>query len=67
MVLSGQDLSDAGVRGLRLFGRSAPSAMFLLGAGEDCPGLHNPDDDFPDALIAIGARVFMRTLREIRG
>lgn len=50
-----------------LFGRSAPSAMVLLGAGEDCPGLHDPDYDFPDALIAIGARVFMRTLRQICG
>ena len=49
------------------FGRSAPSAMVLLGAGETCPGLHAPDYDFPDALIAIGARVFMRTLREICG
>ncbi len=50
-----------------VFGRSAPSAMFLLGAGEDCPGLHNPDYDFPEALIVIGARVSMRTLREICG
>ena len=67
MVLSSQDLSDAASEDFGRFGRSAPSAMFLLGAGEDCPGLHNPDDDFPDALIAIGARVLMRTLREIGG
>ena len=39
-----------------LFGRVAPSVMFLFGAGEACPGLHNPDYDFPDELIGIGAR-----------
>ncbi len=50
-----------------LFGRVAPSAMFLLGAGEACPGLHNPDYDFPDELIGIGAGVLMRTLRELCG
>ncbi|MBC9177044.1 amidohydrolase [Pseudoroseomonas ludipueritiae] len=49
------------------FGQLAPSAMFLLGAGEDRPSLHNPDYDFPDELIAIGARVFMRTARDILG
>ena len=30
------------------------------------PGLRNPDYDFPDAPIAIGARAPMRTLPEIR-
>lgn len=49
------------------FGQLAPSAMFLLGAGEDRPSLHNPDYDFPDELIAIGARIFMRTARDILG
>ncbi|GHD50870.1 peptidase M20 [Thalassobaculum fulvum] len=49
------------------FGDHAASAMFLLGAGEDHPSLHNPDYDFPDDLIAIGARVFMRTLRDQLG
>ena len=48
-----------------VFGRAAPSALFLLGAGEDCPGLHNPDYDFPDVLIGIGARVFLRTARTL--
>ncbi|RKK05252.1 amidohydrolase [Pseudoroseomonas wenyumeiae] len=64
-----------GPRGLPLrasedFGRFrqlAPSAMFLLGAGEGRPSLHNPDYDFPDDLIAIGARIFMRTARDILG
>jgi amidohydrolase len=48
-------------------GARAPAAMFFLGAGERCPSLHNPDYDFPDELIAIGARVFMRTLRDLLG
>ncbi|MGD9509418.1 MAG: amidohydrolase [Geminicoccaceae bacterium] len=49
------------------FGRNARSAMFFLGAGESCPSLHNPDYDFPDELIGIGARVFTRTLRGLLG
>jgi amidohydrolase len=49
------------------FGRVAPSALMLLGAGESSPGLHNPDYDFPDALIRIAARIFLRTLRDIAG
>lgn len=50
-----------------LFGRKAKSAMFLLGSGESSPHLHNPDFDFPDDIIAPGARVFMRTLRNLLG
>lgn len=49
------------------FGDHAASAMFLLGAGESHPSVHNPDYDFPDDLIGIGARVFMRTLRDQLG
>lgn len=49
------------------FGQKTPAAMFFLGAGEHHPSLHNPDYDFPDDLIGIGARVFMRTLRDILG
>ncbi|QFU16319.1 amidohydrolase [Microvirga thermotolerans] len=49
------------------FGDGACAAMFFLGAGEKHPSLHNPDYDFPDDLIAIGARVFMRTLRDMLG
>jgi metal-dependent amidase/aminoacylase/carboxypeptidase family protein len=48
-------------------GAKAPAAMFFLGAGERHPSLHNPDYDFPDELIAIGARVFMRTMRNLLG
>ncbi|WP_062234284.1 amidohydrolase [Aureimonas sp. N4] len=52
------------------FGRFASvsrSAMFFLGAGLDHPRLHNPDYDFPDDLIAVGARVFLRAVREALG
>ncbi|MER8474287.1 amidohydrolase, partial [Mesorhizobium sp. M1328] len=50
-----------------LFGHSAASAMFFLGAGEPYPALHNPDYDFPDDLIPIGSRIFMRTARNLLG
>lgn len=43
-----------------LFGRHSRSAMFLLGAGETRPALHNPDYDFPDDLIARGVKIFDR-------
>jgi amidohydrolase len=52
------------------FGRfraAAPCAMFLLGAGETRPNLHNPDYDFPDELISIAARVLMRAARDALG
>ncbi len=56
------------MRGSEDFGRFraiAPSAMFFLGSGETHPALHNPDYDFPEDLIAIGARIFMRVVRDI--
>ena len=43
------------------------SAMLYLGAGRDHPQLHNPDYDFPDALIGIGARLFLRAVRNTLG
>ncbi|MGX9576928.1 amidohydrolase [Mesorhizobium sp. f-mel] len=48
-----------------LFGHSASSAMFFLGAGERHPALHNPDYDFPDDLIPIGSKIFMRAARNL--
>lgn len=42
-----------------LFGSVMPSAMVFLGAGEEAPALHNPDYDFPDDLISIGASIFL--------
>ena len=49
------------------FGQTAKSAMMFLGAGVDHAGLHDPDYDFPDDLIAIGTRVFTRTLDNLLG
>ena len=50
-----------------IFGHGSKSAMLYLGAGTDRPNLHNPDYDFPDDLIPIGARIFMRTARNLLG
>jgi amidohydrolase len=49
------------------FGKSAKSAMFWLGAGQDHPQLHNPDYDFPDALIPVGTGVFLAAIRQVLG
>ncbi|MDF0517522.1 amidohydrolase [Bradyrhizobium yuanmingense] len=49
------------------FGSRAKSAMFFLGAGKEHPGLHEPNYDFPDQLIDVGARIFMRTIRNLLG
>ncbi|TBX19856.1 amidohydrolase [Nioella sediminis] len=45
----------------------AESAFILLGAGMDGPDLHNPDYDFPDDLIGLGAALLGEILREILG
>jgi len=45
-----------------LFTQSIPGAMFGIGAGEDCPALHNPDYDFPDEIIVPAARMFHQIL-----
>ncbi|GHG36627.1 amidohydrolase [Paracoccus aerius] len=47
------------------FGRHAKAAIMLLGAGEDRPALHNPDYDFPDQLIPIGARIYAAILKQL--
>ncbi len=52
------------------FGRvteQCDGAMFALGSGEHSPQLHNPDYDFPDALIPIGLSVFRELVRGING
>ena len=52
------------------FGRFADvstSAMFFLGAGENHPALHNSDYDFPDDLIPVGARIFLRAIHSVLG
>ncbi|SHM27112.1 amidohydrolase [Roseibium suaedae] len=49
------------------FRKLCPAAMFFLGSGEDHPALHNPDYDFPEELIPIGAKVFLRAIRNQLG
>lgn len=61
------ELPMRGSEDFGLFGKGARSAMFFLGAGVDHPMLHNPDYDFPDALIAPGVAVFHRVLRQMLG
>ena len=46
------------------FGKGAKNAMFWLGAGRDHPQLHNPDYDFPDALIPIGTDIFLAAIEQ---
>ncbi len=62
-------LPDAPMRASEDFGRfaqtGARAAMFLLGAGEGRPALHNPDYDFPDALIGPGVVMFHRLVRDL--
>lgn len=55
---------DFGLFGSRV---GAKSAMFWFGSGEKSPQLHNPDFDFPDALIEPGARIFARVARDLLG
>lgn len=41
--------------------------MLLLGSREDSPALHNPDFDFPDDLLPIGARIFSAIVEDLTG
>ncbi|MEX0996202.1 MAG: amidohydrolase [Flavobacteriaceae bacterium] len=41
-----------------LFTQQYKGAFFGIGAGEECPALHNPDYDFPDELIPTGSKMF---------
>jgi len=50
-----------------LFGHRAQSALLCLGAGTTHPALHNPDYDFPDALIPTGVAIFAQIARDILG
>jgi amidohydrolase len=63
----GGDLPMRASEDFGAFGKRAKSAMLFLGAGERHPQLHNPDYDFPDDLIPIGARIFLRTAKNILG
>jgi amidohydrolase len=41
------------------------ATMMFLGAGETQPQLHNPDYDFPDALLPLGADFFLTIIDQI--
>ncbi|CUH82027.1 amidohydrolase [Tropicibacter naphthalenivorans] len=53
------------------FGRfgddGAKAALLYIGAGTDHPQLHNPDYDFPDALIPLTAGLFHGITRSLLG
>jgi len=49
------------------FSGHTKSAFFVLGAGEDCPKLHNPDYDFPDEIAATGINIFHAIARDLCG
>lgn len=59
------------LRGSEDFGRfgvdGTKMAMMFLGSGERHPQLHNPDYDFPDSLIPLGASLFQRVMTDILG
>jgi metal-dependent amidase/aminoacylase/carboxypeptidase family protein len=49
------------------FGAVSKSAMLFLGSGKTMTALHSPNYDFPDDLIPIGARIFIRAARDLLG
>ncbi|PXF32436.1 peptidase M20 [Pokkaliibacter plantistimulans] len=65
------EVADKGYRWSEDFGIftevAKNGAMFALGAGERSPQLHNPDYDFPDALLPIGNALFLSLIRQING
>lgn len=48
-----------------LFTQKYKGAMFGLGAGENCPALHNPDYDYPDEITEAGVKMFYRIIQQI--
>ena len=63
------DPGDLPMRASEDFGRfgqpGTRSAMLFLGAGVNTPALHNPDYDFPDALIGPGVAIFRQILCDL--
>jgi amidohydrolase len=53
------------------FGRFADAgvkaSLLYIGAGEDHPQLHNPDYDFPDALVPVASELFFGIVTHILG
>ena len=50
-----------------VFADCSQIAYFFLGSGEDHAQLHNPDYDFPDALLPTGVAIYARIVRHILG
>ena len=50
-----------------LFTQQFKGAMFGIGAGENCPALHNPDYDFPDEILPVGVQIFYSIITKILG
>lgn len=48
-----------------LFTQKYTGAMFGIGSGETVPALHNPDYDFPDAIIPTAVNVFYQIAKQI--
>jgi len=48
------------------FTQRYPGAFLGMGAGEDLPALHNPDYDFPDALLEPGIALWLSLLQEFQ-
>jgi amidohydrolase len=40
-------------------------ALFGIGSGEESPGLHNPDYDFPDEIIPSGVHFFYKAIEKL--
>ncbi|MCG7573740.1 amidohydrolase [Phaeobacter sp. CNT1-3] len=43
----------------------AEAAMIFVGSGVDQPQLHNPDFDFPDALLPVGTGLFLALVDQL--
>ena len=44
-----------------------PGALFCIGSGDESPELHNPDYDFPDALIDTASSLFLSIVHRLHG
>jgi amidohydrolase len=53
-----EDFGRFGLDGVR-------ASMIFLGAGETQPQLHNPDYDFPDALLPLGTGLLLTIIEQI--
>lgn len=42
-----------------------PGVLFCIGSGNSHPELHNPDYDFPDALIATASSLFLSIIHRL--